>query len=97
MMTTNDYEIIFYHIGTDKPITPTEPLPVLPEIPRGSLVVIEGRAPIWRYGLAFHKLHGSPAFAIAVFDPRLGAIVVASHSPLFEEGAVIDVGNDTKS
>jgi CRISPR-associated protein Csx3 len=74
-----DKKIIFYSIGTDKPITPAEPLPELPEIPRDSLVVIEGRAPIWRYGLAFHKLHGSAASAVAVYDTRLGAVVVASH------------------
>jgi CRISPR-associated protein Csx3 len=90
-MSTTNFEIIFYRIGTDTPITPAEPLPELPNIPRGALVVVEGRAPIWRYGLAFHKLHGSPAAAVAVFDPRLGAVVVASHSPLFEEGAVLDI------
>lgn len=83
--------IVFYTIGVDHPITPDEPLPPLPQIPRGALVVIEGRAPIWRYGVAFHKLHGSPAGAIAVYDPRLGAVVVASHSPHFAEGQVIDV------
>jgi CRISPR-associated protein Csx3 len=96
-MLKENFEIIFYRIGTDKPITPAEPLPELPEIPRGALVVVEGRAPIWRYGLAFHKLHGSPAAAVAVFDPRLGAVVVASHSPNFDEGTVIDVENDTES
>ncbi|MDR0521904.1 MAG: CRISPR-associated protein Csx3 [Planctomycetaceae bacterium] len=90
-------KIIFYHIGTKTPITPSEPLPPLPALPRGSLVVIEGRSPIWRYGFAFHKLHGSPAAAVAVYDPRLGAVVVASHSPKFTEGEVIDVENDAKS
>lgn len=84
-------EYILYRIGVDQPITPAEPLPPLPEIPRGSLVVIEGRAPIWRYGMAFHRLHGSPAGAIAVFDPRLGAVVVASHHPNWREGQVCDV------
>ena len=83
--------IVFYSIGVDHPITPDEPLPPLPQIPRGALVVIEGRAPIWRYGVAFHKLHGSPAGAVAVYDPRLGAVVVASHSPHFADGQVIDV------
>ena len=82
--------IIFYSIGVDHPINPSEPLPELPEIPRGSIVVVEGRAPIWRYGLAFHKLHGSPAAAVAVYDPRLGAVVVASHSPDFKDGDVVD-------
>ncbi len=56
----------------------------------GVLVVIEGRAPIWRYGMAFHLLHGSAAMAVAVFDPRLGAVVVASHHPNWHEGQVID-------
>ncbi len=83
--------VVFYSIGVDHPITPAEPLPPLPEIPRGALVVIEGRAPTWRYGMAFHRLHGSPAGAIAAFDPRLGAVVIASHHPNWLEGQVIDV------
>ena len=74
---------VFYSIGVDHPITPDEPLPPLPQIPRGALVVIEGRTPLWRYGVAFHKLHGSPAGAVAVYDPRLGGVVVASHHPEF--------------
>ena len=84
------FTYVFYSIGVDRPIAPSEPLPDLPQIPRGSIVVVEGRAPIWRYGLAFHKLHGSPAAAVAVYDPRLGAIVVASHTPDFKDGDVID-------
>ncbi|MGH7743857.1 MAG: CRISPR-associated ring nuclease Crn3/Csx3 [Candidatus Dormibacteria bacterium] len=82
---------VLYSIGVDQPIPPAEPLPPLPDIPRGALVVIEGRAPIWRYGVAFHRLHGSPAGAIAVCDPRLGAVIVASHHPDWQEGQVIEV------
>lgn len=82
---------IFYHIGVDGPVTPSDALPALPEIPRGALVVVEGRSPIWRYGFAFHVLHGSPAGAVAVYDPRLGAVVVASHSPSYKEGEVLDI------
>lgn len=81
--------VVHYSIGVRHPITPAEPLPPLPQIPRGALVVVEGRAPIWRYGMAFHLLHGSPAGAIAVFDPRLGAVIVASHHPSWREGEVI--------
>ena len=84
-------EIVFYSIGVDCPVTPDEPLPPLPKIPRRALVVIEGRAPIWHYGLAFHQLHGSPAAAIAVYDPRLRAVVVASHTPGLAEAQVVDV------
>jgi CRISPR-associated protein Csx3 len=83
--------VVKYTIGVEGPITPDESLPSLPDIPRGALVVIEGRAPIWRYGMAFHRLHGSPAGAIAVFDPRLGAVVVASHREEWREGQVIDL------
>lgn len=82
---------VFYSIGVDHPITPDEALPALPEISRGALVVVEGRAPIWRYGMALHRLHGSPAGAVAFYDPRLGAVVVASHNPKWTEGQVIDV------
>jgi CRISPR-associated protein Csx3 len=82
---------IIYSIAVPSPITPSEPLPPLPEIPRGSLVIVEGRAPIWRYGMALHLLHGSPAAAIAFYDPKLGAVVVSTHSPLFTLGQVIDV------
>lgn len=88
-LTCNVYTL--YNIGVDKPITPSEKLPELPKIPRGGLVVVSGRAPIWRYCQAFHLLHGSPAGAIAVYDPRLGAVVVASHSPEYEEGTVLEV------
>jgi CRISPR-associated protein Csx3 len=83
--------VVFYSIGVDHAIRPDEPLPPLPAIPRGSVVVVEGRAPIWRYGLAFHKLHGSPAAAVAVYDPRLGAVVVASHTPELHDGQLLDV------
>jgi len=86
-------EITFYSIGVDHPITPDEPLPPLPAIPRGALVVVEGRAPIWRYGLAFHLLHGSAAAAVAVFDPRIGAVIVASHHPDYRDGQVIPINS----
>ena len=82
---------VFYSIGVDHPITPEEPLPPLPDIPRGALVVVVGRAPIWRYGLAFHRLHGSPAGAVAFYDPRLGAVVVASHIPALAEAQVLEL------
>jgi CRISPR-associated protein Csx3 len=84
-------KVVIYSIGVSKPIRPDEPLPELPAITRGSLVVIEGRAPVWRYGQAFHQLHGSPAGAVAVFDPRIGAVVVASHSPEYRESQIINI------
>ena len=82
---------VIYSIAVSSPITPSDPLPPLPAIPRGSLVIVEGRAPIWRYGMALHLLHGSPAAAIAFYDPKLGAVVVASHSLKWSVGDVIDI------
>lgn len=85
-----DKKIVWYHIGADNILAPAAPLPELPEIPRGALVIIEGRAPVWRYGMAFHRLHGQAA-AVATYDPRLGAVVVASHTTEYCEGDILDV------
>jgi CRISPR-associated protein Csx3 len=41
--------------------------------------------------MALHLLHGSPAAAIAFYDPCLGAVVVASHSPSWKLGDVINI------
>ena len=41
--------------------------------------------------MALHLLHGSPAAAIAFYDPRLGAVVVASHCREWDVGQVVDV------
>lgn len=81
---------IWYHIGTESPVTPETHLPELPDIPRGALAIVEGRAPVWRYGMAFHRLHGLAA-VVAVYDPRLGAVVVASHTAEYCEGDILDV------
>lgn len=82
---------MWYSVGVSNPIEPTEPLPPLPEIPKGSVLVLEGRAPIWRYCMAFHLLHGSPAAALCTYDPKIGAIVVASHVRDLSEGMILDV------
>ena len=63
----------------------------LPPVPRGVLVGYREKRPDLALRLAFHRLHGSLAGAIAVYDPRLGAIVVASHVSAFTEGQVLDV------
>jgi CRISPR-associated protein Csx3 len=41
--------------------------------------------------MALHRLHGSPAAAVAFYDPRLGAVVVTSHSREWRVGQVLDV------
>ena len=44
--------VVVYSIAVSSPITPSEPLPPLPDIPRGSLVIVEGRAPVVGHGPA---------------------------------------------
>jgi CRISPR-associated protein Csx3 len=42
-------------------------------------VIVGGRGPVWLYGALLHHLHVTRWSA--TFDPRLGAVVVASHHP----------------
>ena len=83
--------VVWYRIGAAEPVEPSDPLPPLPEIPRGAIVIVEGRAPIWRYAIAFHALHGSAAAAVCTYDPKLGAVVVASHVKDLHDGIILDV------
>ncbi|MBE7384515.1 MAG: CRISPR-associated protein Csx3 [Leptolyngbya sp. SIO1E4] len=50
-------------------------------------VVISGRAPIWLYTYLVHELH--PTAWVACYDPRLGAVVVTTHSRQVQTGQVI--------
>ncbi len=83
--------IVKWDIGVDGAVGPKVPLPEIPETPRGALLVIGGRAPVWLYGRAIHAVHGSLAGAIATYDPRLGAVVIASRSPLWWVGDVVEM------
>lgn len=50
-------------------------------------VVISGRGPIWLYGYLIHELH--PTAWVACHDPRLGAVVVATHSRQVQIGQAL--------
>ncbi|MGI8551366.1 MAG: CRISPR-associated ring nuclease Crn3/Csx3 [Dehalococcoidia bacterium] len=51
-------------------------------------VLINGRGPIWGYGMLIHAAHATPA--IATFDPRLASyVVVATHDARFVIGQLI--------
>ncbi|MDY6782174.1 MAG: CRISPR-associated ring nuclease Crn3/Csx3 [Cyanobacteriota bacterium] len=41
-------------------------------------IVIEGKGPIWLYAYLVHECH--PAAWVGCYDPRLGAVVVATHT-----------------
>lgn len=50
-------------------------------------VLLNGRGPVWGYAMLAHSAHPTPA--VATFDPRLGYVVVATHSPDFTVGQVV--------
>ncbi len=47
-------------------------------------VLVNGRGPVWGYGMIMHAAHPTPA--VATFDPRLGYVVVQSHDQRFKVG-----------
>ncbi len=49
--------------------------------------ILSGRAPIWLYTYLAHECH--PTAWLACYDPRLGAIVVATHTPKVQIGQVL--------
>ncbi len=58
--------------------------------PAGRGVIINGRGPIWAYAMMLHEAHATPWVATA--DPRLGAVIVQSHTPGIQPGRVIAIG-----
>jgi CRISPR-associated protein Csx3 len=52
-------------------------------------VILSGRAPIWLYSYLVHELHA--VAWLGCFDPRLGAIIVASHQPGVEVGQTLPI------
>lgn len=50
-------------------------------------VILTGRGPIWLYAYLVHELH--PTAWVACHDPRLGAVVVTTHSRQVQVGQVV--------
>lgn len=58
------------------------------ELPGDKPVLINGRGPVWGYGMIVHSAHPTPA--VGTFDPRLaGYVVVATHDARYAVGQVI--------
>ena len=82
-------EFTLIHFELENPIKPDDLKNLnVPEVNPRKGVVISGRGPIWLHCFLAHKYHPTPF--VAVYDPRLGAVVVQSHTDL-KEGDVIDV------
>jgi CRISPR-associated protein Csx3 len=75
--------LLEFTIGGDGTLDPSE-LPTVMNQIEGCIdgtkgVVISGRGPVWLFGALLHQLHVTRWSA--TFDPRQGAVVVASHHP----------------
>lgn len=79
-------EVVYIDIGGP----PEDPLPEVRHVPAGSMVIVGGDAPAWRYGMMLTRLHGSAAGAICVHDPARGAVVVLSRHHRWREGQVVE-------
>lgn len=78
--------IIKKNNGIITPFDLPQLLEKIPSInPKG--IVIGGRLPVWVYGTIIHHLH--PSTWVAIFDPRLGGIVVMTHTTERTIGEII--------
>ena len=83
----SEYTII--HFELENPIKPEELKDSeIPKVNPRKGVIISGRGPIWLHCFLAHKFHHTKF--VAIYDPRLGAVVVQSHTDL-KEGDVLDV------
>lgn len=58
------------------------------QIPGDKPVLVNGRGPVWGYGMLIHAAHPTPA--VATYDPRLsGYVVVATHDEGYTLGQII--------
>ena len=58
------------------------------KIPGHLPVLINGRGPVWGYGMLMHAAHPTPA--IATYDPRmLGYVITQTHDERFKLGELL--------
>ncbi len=77
------------HFELEEPLKPSDLKDIeIPKIDTRKGVILSGRGPIWLHCFLAHKFHHTPF--VAIYDPRLGAVVVQSHTAL-EEGEVLDI------
>jgi CRISPR-associated protein Csx3 len=75
------YQHLHFQITTDDGVIAPADIQGL-KLPGGIVfnqgIVIEGKGPIWLYAYLVHECH--PAAWVGCYDPRLGAVVVATHT-----------------
>ena len=87
--TKEKYQILEFDI--DGGVCSPDELPELklPALDNKKGLIISGRGPVWLYGFLVHQCHAFPW--VATNDPRLGAVVVESHTSGVAPGDIIEV------
>ncbi len=87
----DNYTILYFKLeGNLDPSILKEISPPKINLRRG--LIISGRGPIWLYAYLVHHYHPTPF--IAIYDPRIGAVVIQSHVKSINVGDVIDISLD---
>ena len=82
-------DLTVVHFELENPIKPEELKNLkVPSVNPRKGVVLSGRGPIWLHCFLAHRYHHTPF--VVIYDPRLGAVVVQSHTDL-KEGDVLDL------
>ena len=85
--------MLMLHIDLLKPVEPKQIQEILKlvdaMVPAGGPegICLSGRLPVWLFGALVHHFHPRPY--VCVFDPRLGGVVVATHSTQASLGDVL--------
>lgn len=86
-----DYTILKFEIpgGVTSPEEAAQAVKTIEgRLPGEKPLLVNGRGPVWLYGMLCHAGHPRPA--VATYDPRLaGYVVVATHKEGLELGQVI--------
>lgn len=78
----DEYVIVEFELS--RPLTPEDLKNINPPKVAGKGVILSGRGPIWLYGFLIHYYH--PATFVATYDPRVGAVIVESHTSKYNVG-----------
>jgi len=84
-----DFRVVKFEIpgGVTSPAEFAEAVAEVGDLSGSKAVLLNGRGPVWGYAMLAHSAHPTPA--VATYDPRLGYVVVATHSPDFAVGQVV--------
>jgi CRISPR-associated protein Csx3 len=86
--TPNPYTLLEFEL--EESLEPSQLKGIqIPKIDTTKGVVLSGRGPIWLYAYLTHELHATAW--VACNDPRLGAVVIETHTKGVGVGSVFQI------